>query len=120
MCRGVLCQSTRFKVQANSYKEVGVHDLVEAVTVSSLAGTSCAVQCYAADGQDSTSQPENHSVWLLCSCVGLFCLWLLLQACAMLPQGHTGEWHFCRGVWETEKQTFKSYADYGECEHTSI
>jgi hypothetical protein len=32
----------------------------------------------------------------------------------MLPQGHTGEWHFCRGVWETEKQTFKSYADYGE------
>lgn len=32
----------------------------------------------------------------------------------MLPQDHAGEWHFCRGMYNTEKQTFKSYAEFGE------
>jgi hypothetical protein len=32
----------------------------------------------------------------------------------MVPPGHTGDWHFCRGVWDSERQCFKSYAEMGE------
>lgn len=33
----------------------------------------------------------------------------------MLPPDHAGDWHFCRGMYNTEQQTFKSYAEFGGC-----
>lgn len=38
----------------------------------------------------------------------------MLQAAALVPPGHKGDWHFCRGVWDSEAQRFKSYAELGK------
>lgn len=46
-------------------------------------------------------------------CVALLCL-LCGQARQMVPAGHTGEWHFCRGLWDSEGQRFKSYSEIGK------
>lgn len=49
------------------------------------------------------------------SVLPLALLLLLAQAYHLLPEGHTGQWHFCRGTWDTERQVFRSYLEMGEC-----
>jgi hypothetical protein len=60
-----------------------------------------------------------RSLCFACSCSHCVCLRRLLpstpQAAKMLPAGFTGQWHFCRGMWQSDGQCFKSYAELGEC-----